>query len=126
MERKGFLNKSKTNLEIQEWVICHCERSEAIQSKLSGLPRRAKICPPRNDCFLLAFVTKCLQFETNLAIISKRKTLYLYNTIPIVLRSVTRRRIGMQNTILYSLPSSRTSRSTCVAPQYQLCGVLFC
>ena len=61
MERKGFLNKSKTNLEIQEWVIYHCERSEAIQSKLSGLPRRAKICPPRNDGIFVKFCNKIVK-----------------------------------------------------------------
>ena len=59
--RKEFLNEQNVSLEIQEGVVCHCERSEAIQSKLSGLPRRAKICPPRNDSMLVKFCNKIIK-----------------------------------------------------------------
>ena len=66
--RTEFLNEQNVSLEIQEGVVCHCERSEAIQSKLSGLPRRAMICPPRNDGI---FVKICNIFLKNSKVFQK-------------------------------------------------------
>ena len=57
----GFRMENCYREKIQEGVVCHCERSEAIQSKLSGLPRRAKICPPRNDGIFVKFCNKIVK-----------------------------------------------------------------